>query len=243
MRKINLLLLAFTIVFSFNSCEEDVEAPGTNYITFAAPTYSAGVDPGGSATVDLTVYSAKITSSSRTFNVVVDMDATTANPASYTVPASVSIPGGSNETTVSVTLTDTNLDCFNDLALNFEAQEGLSRAGSAVITYFQQPTGSCGSQVSGTLDFTFDAYPEETSWAILDILGNEVMSGGPYPGQASTSIPVSLCAGGCYTLEVYDAWGDGISSPGGYTLTIGGNVLASGGGNFGTLDATGFQVN
>ena len=96
------------------------------------------------------------------------------------------------------------------------------------------------------LSITFDDYPEETSWQILDSSGAVAFSGGTYGGEADGStINLTGCVdNGCYTLVVNDTFGDGICCDygnGSYTLTNTdtGTVLASGG-SFGSSDSTGF---
>ncbi|WP_044401502.1 GEVED domain-containing protein [Lacinutrix sp. Hel_I_90] len=95
------------------------------------------------------------------------------------------------------------------------------------------------------LSLTFDNYPEETSWTILDG-GSTVASGGTYGSQADGStlnIDVDLPAG-CYSLVVKDAYGDGMCCSygnGSYRLSDGGTTLASGG-SFSSSQTTNFCV-
>lgn len=244
MKNVKLLFLAIAASFSLTSCEDEVEPLNTNYITFSKPSYSTGIEVGSTVTYDLTIYTANITNSDRTFTVSVDMDATNADAASYAVPNSVIIPANQNEGTLSVQLSDVNLGIgVNKLVLNFGTESGLSNGGSTTINYIQNCT-----EVSGTLDIVFDGYGNETSWEILDSLGGVVASAdlGTYSeGQASASIPVTLCAGRSFTFVINDDYGDGLSYPanGTYTLTIGGVVKASGGGDFGSSESTDFDTN
>lgn len=105
--------------------------------------------------------------------------------------------------------------------------------------------GSAGGNTTVNLTFTFDNYPEETSWSILDG-GTTVASGGTYGSQADGStlnINVDLPAG-CYSLVVKDAYGDGICCSygnGSYTLKDGNTTLASGG-SFSSSQTTNFCV-
>ena len=93
-----------------------------------------------------------------------------------------------------------------------------------------------GSCITDGLPFAFtivlDAFPTEVSWLLTDTAGAEVMSGGPY--QTGISVATSeFCANeGCYTLTMYDSYGDGICctyGEGSYTLTVDGNTVANGG--------------
>lgn len=238
MKNIKLLFLALMVSFTFQSCEEEVEALDTNYVTFESSSVSAGVDPGSTASVDVKVFTANVTGADRTFNVTVDGSGAAAG--SYTVPSSVTIPAGTNEGTLTVALSDTNLGIgVNRVVIGFETQEGLSNGGSTTVSYIQNCT-----ETTATIAFTFDAYPEETSWQITDSLGGVVASGDSYDGQASASIPVSLCAGRSYTFTVFDVYSDGICCDygnGSYSVTIGGTVVASGG-SFGASESTPFTT-
>lgn len=109
-------------------------------------------------------------------------------------------------------------------------------------------TSSFSSASNGvTLSITFDNYPEETSWQILD--GATVLaSGGTYASQVDGSTLVeNLCLpDGCFGFVINDAYGDGICcsyGSGSYTLTsdVGGATLASGG-TFTSSESTNFCV-
>ncbi|OBX20920.1 hypothetical protein BAA08_14660 [Bizionia sp. APA-3] len=105
--------------------------------------------------------------------------------------------------------------------------------------------GNSGGDTTVRLSFTFDNYPEETSWAILDG-GATVASGGTYgsqPDRSTLNIDVNLPAG-CYALVVRDVYGDGICCSygnGSYTLKAGTTTLASGG-SFTSSQTTNFCV-
>lgn len=247
MKKIvNIFLILFSIIL-FQGCDEDQFESSLDYVSFGSATYSSGVTPNGSSTIDIDVFTTKIASSDRTINII--SDGSSAPAGSYNVPSSVTIPSGTNKGTFTVELSDTNLDCFNDLVIDFDPPTDITvkTNSKTTLTYFQTPSGSCSSEVSGTLDFTFDDWASEVSYEIRDVLGGVVVSGPSSSwsdGQASASVPVTLCSGRCYTLIVFDAFGDGLGSPGGsYTLTIGGTDYASDSGNYGSSSSTGFQVN
>ncbi|WP_417195694.1 GEVED domain-containing protein [Bizionia sp.] len=105
--------------------------------------------------------------------------------------------------------------------------------------------GNSGGDTTVSLSITFDNYPEETSWAILDG-GTTVASGGTYgsqPDGSTLNIDVNLPAG-CYALVVRDVYGDGICCSygnGSYTLKAGTTTLASGG-SFTSSQTTNFCV-
>lgn len=241
MKTLKLLFFATIAILTFNSCEQNVEPLGTNYITFSESTFSTGVDVGGTTTLDVTVFTANITGSDRSFEVMVDGSGAAAG--SYTVPSSFTIPGGTNKGTISVELSDTNLGIgVNKIVLDLGVQEGLSIAGPTTISYIQNCT-----EVTATLDIVFDGYGSETGWTITDSLGGVVASkeAGDYTdGQTSAQESIVLCAGRDYTFTITDSFGDGLSFPanGTYSLSVGGTAKANGGGDFGASEATAFDT-
>lgn len=243
MKKLKYILMLTVSFFLMTNCEEDQFESDLDYVSFGQESYTAGVDVDGSTTVDVTVYSSQVVNSDVTFNVAVD--ASDASPGSYAVPNSVTIPSGSNEGTMSIDLSDTDLGIgVNSLVLSFtDVASGFDYGGSTSVNYIQ----NC-NEVSATLDFVFDGYGSEVGWYILDELGGTVLStgAGAYSdGQASASETLSLCVGRNYTFVVTDSFGDGLSFPadGTYSLTIGGEVKASGGGDYGSEESTDFDTN
>lgn len=72
--------------------------------------------------------------------------------------------------------------------------------------------GTSGSTTSVTVRITFDNYPGETSWKILNSSNQVVHSGGNYGSQSSGSTinVTKTLADGCYTFVFEDSYGDGI---------------------------------
>ncbi|MCF7559183.1 hypothetical protein L3X39_00920 [Sabulilitoribacter multivorans] len=224
----------------FQNCEEDQFQSSLEYVTFGATTYSTIVDVGGSQNFEVVVYTSQNVGSDTSFTVSVD-DSSNADPGSYVVPNSVTVPAGSNIGILSVTLSDVNLGIgVNQLVIAFDGVGAFAAGGTTTIEYIQKCT-----EVTGTLDFVFDGYGSEVGWNIKDSLGGTVASGGGYSdGQATASENITLCAGRDYTLTITDSFGDGLSFPadGTYTLTIGGGVKASGGGDYGSSETTEFDT-
>ena len=165
MKKITqLLFLLLTITF-FVSCEEDTPTPlGTNYVTFEAAAYTFGVDIGSSNTREVKVYAASVSGSARTIGVSVVAAGTSADPASYTVPTSVTIPAGSSVGTLSITISDTNISSTGEtIEIAFDAVAG-QFAGSNIVLNVRQvcPTNPI------ELEIMFDNYSGETSWDLKD---------------------------------------------------------------------------
>ena len=89
---------------------------------------------------------------------------------------------------------------------------------------------------TATLTLLTDCYAYETSWAVFQG-ATELFTGSGYFNDTEYTIPICL-ADGCFTLVMYDSYGDGLSScaGGSYELTDNatGNILAQmGAANFG----------
>ena len=102
---------------------------------------------------------------------------------------------------------------------------------------------------SGTtieLDVTLDYFGAETTWDISNEDGNIIASGGPYVNSNQGLVMTEqICVDeGCYTLTVYDAYGDGMGFTSG-TFELkdeDGSSLASGGGDFGSESINEFCI-
>ena len=226
-KTINIFLIIFSLVL-FQNCDEEQFEPSLDYVTFASDI-TTGVDVGGTTNVTVEVYTTKNVGAATTYAVSVD-ESTNADPGSYFVPPTVTIPAGSNTGSIEVALSDVNLGIgINKLVIGF-GDAGMTSTGEPVtISYIQ----NC-NEVTGTLDLRFN-YPCEVSWEIEDSEGGLVLSGSGYPGCTGTysevSEPITLCAGRTYTLITTDDYGDGWGATGSYTLTIGGVVKVTGDGS------------
>lgn len=92
--------------------------------------------------------------------------------------------------------------------------------------------------VDVVMTLNLDNYPGETSWELTNANGDVVWSGGPY-GSGGTQVETSCVGDGCYTLTVYDSFGDGMCCAygnGGYEFSQNGVILASGG-DFGSSES------
>lgn len=101
-----------------------------------------------------------------------------------------------------------------------------------------------GAQLELTVEVDF--FGMETSWEIRDDAGELLNSGGPYINNSQgTEFVENMCySAGCYQLIMLDDFGDGQSfTSGSYTLYDGGgNLLASGAGNWGETAVHDFCV-
>ena len=82
------------------------------------------------------------------------------------------------------------------------------------------------------LDITFDDYPAETSWELLNSSGEVLYSGSGYSGaNSSISESFALTSGECYSFSIFDSYGDGICcayGDGSYSLSSEGMVISGG---------------
>ena len=241
MKKYTLLFLFTMSLFGFYSCENDIDGTkDINYISFESAAYDFGVELDGTSAMDIKVFATQVSGSDRSFNINVLTESSTADPASYIVPASVVIPANSNVGLLSVSISDINIgENGKTLKLAFEAKEGLLR-GSDITLNIRQVCPF--NEVD--LKINFDGYASECTWELHDSTNTLVASGGPW-ADGDSSVSSKLClVNGTYTFTIYDAYGDGLSYPsdGDVTLTNNGNVLVFIGGNFGSSESASFTV-
>ncbi len=105
------------------------------------------------------------------------------------------------------------------------------------------------NDLSGTkvvLNLRTDGFPEETTWTIRDENGNTLFSGGPYGGQANSSIVEEWCLSpdACYQFTMNDSQGDGICcfyGNGRYNIGDGaGTLYINSNGQFGSSETNEF---
>lgn len=201
------VLLAVTLMFN---CEQDNDSSLSNFVGFQEGPLNFTIDNGQTATIDVIVAASETSGSDRSYDVmVVEEESTLASP--YSVPATVTIPGGSNVGTLSISVTDNDDLGFvaQSLVLDFPDEAGLD-TGDAITLNF---TETCLDTIV-TFNITLDDWPEETTWEIYDLSGTPtvVASGGPYanPADDFAELSFDFClASGNYGVVVYDAYGDG----------------------------------
>lgn len=229
--KLFVVLLSLGLV---TSCDYDEEFEKPDYVSlqFSPGGANVGVEVGGSNNYDVKIYSANITNQDRTFNIVV-LPTTTLSADAYTVPATVTIPGGTNEATLSISVSDIGLGVAGKrLFLGIEEQPGFSVGSPVRINVSRVCPGK-----EFVVEFVFDGFAEETSWSLVDANGETVVSvpAGTY-ARGTAGVSRSLCiAPGTYTFNVGDSFGDGLTYPtlGSITLSYAGEVLEEISGDFG----------
>lgn len=233
--RLKFLLLTFTIV-AFSCDEQDPITAPSNYVSFEEDAVSVGLPAGESASGQFNVHIVGNASSDRTYNLITS---SAAPASSYSIPSTVTIPSGSNSTTVDFSVVDDGgFGLFGEeITVTIE-----DTPENFIIDEVDVDVAiTCDSPV--IVDFTFDAYPQETSWELYDANDALLTSGDSYDGLATFSREFCLGTGN-YTFVVYDVFGDGICcnyGNGSYSVTIGNTVLASGG-SFGASEATSFTI-
>ncbi|MBN1950422.1 MAG: choice-of-anchor D domain-containing protein [Bacteroidales bacterium] len=107
---------------------------------------------------------------------------------------------------------------------------------------------SCDSTArDGSIDFslTFDEYPHETSWSLVDNEGTLIDEGYGYSAKNTTITKSWTLDPGMYVFNIYDVFGDGICCSfgnGSYILSDGSSAVLKTGGQFGAFDQLAFCV-
>ena len=93
------------------------------------------------------------------------------------------------------------------------------------------------------LSLTFDNYPQETSWQILNDNDEVVYSGSDYNAANSTFNTTLSLEAGCYTFNIFDSYGDGICCTNGNgSYSIGIDAFAFSGADFGHVESVEFLI-
>lgn len=239
------VLLALALVMS---CEENYTNGSSNVVSFESNPIVEFVEIEGTRTAEVYVYTGNIVGGDRTYGIAVDQNATTLDPSAYSVPTSVTVPGGTNVGVIEYTITDSNIPLAGGtLVLTFSdiGNSELTYAGSdsSVVNAYSSVAITvqyefCPPANSGQLNITLDPWPGETTWE-LSTGGAVVATGGPYEG--TEAVEIWCLESGDYEWTLFDSFGDGIVD-GGYSITINGVVVVSGDGDFGDSVTETFTV-
>jgi len=217
MKKITNILLLFLAVFAFNSCTEELEGTeDLNFVSFESTSVNLGVNIDGTAEHEVKVYTTQIMGSDRSFSILVNEDASTADPAAYDIPGTVTVPANSNEGTLTVGLADVNIGSGGkSVVLDIASEEGLYTGEPATVNISQLcPFNEV------TIRFVFDGYASESTWELMDSGGAVVASGGPWADGTPDAITTACLQDGDYSFTIYDAYGDGLSYPAAGSVTL-----------------------
>jgi len=244
MKNIKLIAYLFIAICTLNSCTDEAEPKGTNFVTFESDSYSFGVDIDGENTNGIKVYAGSIMTTARTFDLSIITEATTLDAAAYAAPTSVTIPANSNVGEISMTISDVNISPAGEtLTMALVSKAGVFVGGNITLNVKQVcPTNP------GTLQIAFDLYPEEVYWDIKDADGTIVATSNPaglaYGGHADqdpgSSLTYEFCwDAGTYTFRVFDAYADG---GGAITIIFNGAVVYSTDGAYGGGESASFTI-
>lgn len=234
MKKYIYLFLASVAIISFSSCEESsVKALDTSFASFVSNSMDIGVEAGSQTSKEIKIYTTNITGSDRSIPVIVVAESTNADAGAYTIPSTVTIPGGTNVGSLMIDIKDVGLSEDKVLVIRLQSSEDLS-TGEALTIGLAQLCPNNGVKVK--VNLSFDSWPEEAAWRILDSTGTTVLASATpfnYGGHAGLSDTLSLkeCLdSGTYTIEIYDGYGDGGT---GYEIIANGILVWSlGGGDY-----------
>jgi len=130
---------------------------------------------------------------------------------------------------------------FN-LAINGESIGSGSDFGYQEMVTFGDCENIC-KPAEITLTLQTDIFGDETTWLLFNSDTSEIAYSGGYiyTYQDSTEyvLPMNICEGN-YIFAIYDAFNDGIESPGYYLLDTGSSTFT--GGNFETYDFLSFSI-
>lgn len=113
MKNIFKALFALPLVFAM-SCD-DVEPvmynpnAGQTFLSFSSSTYTLPVVINDEGSVDVILNSSTVSSVDRVYNIEIVAEETNADPATYTLPATVTIPAGSHQGTLTILGEDNGL--------------------------------------------------------------------------------------------------------------------------------------
>jgi len=233
MKQIKLFLLALLVSASFISCDDNDETI-VDHIEFEVADMTLPVEPGADVTVYVKAFTENISSEDRYVNVVID-DSNAVDGTYIATANKILIPANKNRAVFPVTIPVemlTTID-MHTISINLEENNNMTTGDAFDLTYYI----TC-LQVEAYLTFRFDYYPSDVSWEILDEDGNVIMTSPVYSQDLYYSYAdevIALCGGGVtYTLNIYDAYGDGLGYyDGWYEFVYKGQILASGQNNYG----------
>ena len=118
-------------------------------------------------------------------------------------------------TTIQLPTFEINLNANNTIAAEVTAINGEAVTTTPKTLTLKKSVYEGGGRMTFTL--VTDRYASETTFKFFDPNGNVVLSGGPWSNLSSNGTTVHTYTFkptviGCYRLEVYDSYGDGINS-------------------------------
>lgn len=109
MKKLLILLISAASIISCSDVEGVTYNDSSTYVGFEETTYNLPVVVNSSSTVDVNFVASSLSSAARTYNLSVVTAESNADPLTYSVPATLTIPANQYVGTVTITGTDNNL--------------------------------------------------------------------------------------------------------------------------------------
>lgn len=152
------------------------------------------------------------------------------------VNATVNIPY-QQQGSVTITIEDNLQPTENDITLNLLSVNNQIDGNSANNTASTSTSLDSGYDII-TVVINPDNYPSETSWELYDNGTNQTIDSGPVSGSSQFTKDFCVNYASCFTLFVYDSFGDGICCNYGIgnfqVLNSSGEAMASHNGQFGS---------
>ena len=228
MKNILKLMMLFCIALAFTGCSDDEETlqsyQGSEVLSLDRPSQAIGVcDP----TSTIVVQSSSVSSTDRSYTLIVNSDLSSADPSEYTLGTSVTIPAGSYIGSADVTIDFGAIPegAVRTLVVDLSVPEGV--AVTRETTSINYESVCLLNEV--TVDLAFDAYPEEAAYLLFDADGSVVdasynadgaIAFGTFAGLSSFSKTLCLPSGD-YTVRFLDSYGDGNSEgTGSYGMSL-----------------------
>jgi hypothetical protein len=234
MKKYIYLFFASLAILSFSSCEvSSVDPLDTSFASFISNTMDIGVEAGSEISKEVEIYTTNITNTDRSISVLVVAESTDADAAAYSIPSTVTIPSGTNVGSLKIDIKDVGLSEDKVLVIRLQSTEETS-TGDPLTISLSQLCPNNGIKVK--INLSFDGWPEEAAWRILDSDNNTVIESttpfnyGAYAGMTDPLTIKECLPSGTYTIEIYDAYEDGGTD---YEVTANGILVFSATGNYG----------
>jgi hypothetical protein len=206
----------FILLATLTGCEENVEPVDIEFITFQEASKSFVIDEGTTLTAEFKIYTAKKVSSDTNLSLSA---IGTFDASNYSVPASVTMLANSNEATISVSITENNLDKINGetLSITIASPDGYYAGATTMditINVF------CPSTIEGSYSYS-DGNQKDVTVTIGAGVNNFVVSGDNafgtnYPFNINDQCG-SIVVTGSFLEDTYDIPASGT-----------GNVMADG---------------
>lgn len=124
MKKTFFKVLALAVLFASCGDADTAVYKGTSsdqtLLSFASPFYSLPIEVNDDGSVDVVLNSSNATDADRTYNVIIVTEETDADPATYNLPGTITIPAGAFQGVLHITGQDADLEDTKTLTLKLD---------------------------------------------------------------------------------------------------------------------------